>query len=235
MNHLSGLLLACLCLFASVCSSQNVSVPPLTAAVVAREGLDSYFTVDVLSDALVARMRQGGALPAGNVVEIGMLRHVRIVHYDYSGNVKRGELVCNKSIADDLISIFRQLYEHRYPIHSVALIDEYGADDDASMRANNSSAFCYRRIKGSTRLSKHSLGLAIDINPMQNPCVRHASDGKVVTVEPDVAEARRNAVRSPKMPHQIDRSDLCYKLFVAHGFRWGGAWRTKKDYQHFEK
>ena len=140
-------------------------------------------------------------------------------------------MVCNKAIAADLIDIFRELYHQGYPIERMVRIDEYGADDESSMRANNSSSFCYRAIAGSTKLSNHAKGLAVDLNPLYNPYVK-TTNGKTV-IQPSTAEAYVD--RKGDYPYKIDRDDLAYKLFIAHGFTWGGAWTSLKDYQHFEK
>ena len=164
-------------------------------------------------------------------IPLSELRYLRVLHYDFDGNVCQGELVCNKLISNDLLEIFEALFNARYPIERMVLIDEYDADDERSMTANNTSCFNFRTVAGTNKLSAHSRGMAIDINPLYNPYVRQVR-GKTV-VSPSAA--RPYADRSKAFPHKIDRNDLCYKLFVAHGFRWGGAWRSSKDYQHFEK
>ena len=87
-------------------------------------------------------------------------------------------------------------------------------------------------IAGSKKLSKHSQGLAIDINPLYNPCVRRLADG-TTSVQP--ATAGKYVNRNRRQRFMIDRNDLCYRLFVKHGFTWGGSWRSLKDYQHFER
>ena len=136
-----------------------------------------------------------------------------------------------QAIAKDLIHIFKRLLEAGYQIERVETIDKYDGDDERSMAANNSSCYNYRTIPGAERLSKHALGLAVDINPQYNPYVK-TRNGKTV-ISPEGAE--EYADRSKDFPHKIDRNDLCYKLFRSRGFRWGGDWRTMKDYQHFEK
>ena len=141
-------------------------------------------------------------------------------------------MVCNKKIANDIKDIFQELYKHRYPIGRMQLIDDYDADDERSMQDNNTSCFNYRAVAGTNKLSKHSQGLAIDINPLYNPCVRRRKDGSVL-IQPSTAH--RYANRSKKLPCTIDKEDLCYQLFIKHGFTWGGSWRTVKDYQHFER
>lgn len=159
------------------------------------------------------------------------LAYVHVLHYDFQGQVQEGELICNQSIAQDLVDIFYELYESQYPIEKIRLIDEYDADDEASMADNNTSCFNYRTVSGRTKLSNHSYGCAIDINPLYNPYVR-TSGGKEL-ISPD--NAVPYADRSADFPYKIDKNDVCYKLFIEHGFSWGGAWNSSKDYQHFEK
>jgi len=189
------------------------------------------FTSTAIPDSVFVRM-QGKSFPEGCTVARSELRYLRLSHWTNANQERVGEMVCNRAIAQDLIDIFRQLYEAHYIIESIHLIDDFGADDEQSMRANNTSCFCFRRVAGSQKLSRHSLGMAVDINPLYNPCVRLKSAGQR-TVQPSTATPY--ADRRGKFPQKITKSDLVYRLFTAHGFRWGGAWRSVKDYQHFEK
>lgn len=159
------------------------------------------------------------------------LRYVHIVHIDFDGNATEGELICNEKIAQDLVEIFYQLYQNEYQLEKVRLIDEYDGDDISSMEDNNTSCFNYRVVEGSTSLSKHALGLAIDINPLYNPYITYHNG----TQEISPAAAEPYADRSSAFPYKIDETDLCYKLFREHGFTWGGNWNSSKDYQHFQK
>lgn len=191
---------------------------------------DDSFSVSEITEEVLARI-DGKSYPKGCIVPLSDLRYLRVLHYDADGKVCRGELICHHSISDDLLDIFRKLFEAHYPIERMVLIDEYDADDEASMQANNTSAFNFRYIAGTRRLSMHARGLAIDINPLYNPYVRHRG-GKTV-VSPSGSETYADRTRS--FLYKIDRNDLCYKLFKAHGFTWGGDWKNSKDYQHFEK
>jgi hypothetical protein len=170
---------------------------------VAQYGESRCFASEPLSNAVFGRM-QGRSYPAGCRVPRASLRHVRLLHYDLDGNTRLGELVCHRDIADDLVAIFRELYRHRYPLQSVRLIDDFDADDERSMRANNTSSFCYRQIKGQTRLSAHAQGKAIDINPLYNPCWRRSRSGKV-TVQP--SNAMKYCDRTADFPCKIDRNE----------------------------
>ena len=202
---------------------------------VAAAGPGRCFASEEISDATFARM-QGRSWPEGCPLKRGQLRYLRLLHRNAEGRAQTGEMVVAAEIAPQVVEIFRKLYEAGYRIERMVLIDDYGADDERSMAANNTTCFNFRFQTGSrTRVSKHGLGLAIDINPLYNPYVRRLRGG-AYRVEP--AAGRKYAFgregRSD-IPYKIDRRDLAYRLFTAAGFRWGGAWRSVKDYQHFEK
>ena len=165
-------------------------------------------------------------------VSLDELSYCHVLFCGFDGLTHEGELIVNADIANDILDIFEELYINRYPIERMVLIDEYDANDEMSMRDNNTSAFNYRVISGSTTLSNHSYGLAIDINPLYNPYVVKKSNGET-EVQP--ATAGDYVDRTNGNPHYILKDDLCYRLFIEHGFTWGGDWNTKKDYQHFEK
>ncbi len=196
-----------------------------------REGWERLFSLQAIPDEVFVRMR-GKSYPADCSVARGDLRYLRVVHHDGTGHVRRGELVCNKAIAASLLTIFKELYRQKYPIASIRLIDDFDADDERSMRANNTSAFCFRRVKGAKTLSAHARGMAVDINPLYNPYYKKTATGKV-TVQP--GNALKYCDRTAAYPYKIVRGDLLHRLFLQYGFRWGGAWRTVKDWQHFEK
>ena len=160
------------------------------------------------------------------------LRYVHVLHYTFDGAAVEGELICNAAIADDFLDIFYELYRNEYQIEKIRLIDEYNGDDTTSMEDNNTSCFNYRVVEGSASLSKHAYGLAIDVNPFYNPYITYNGDG---TEKVSPAAALPYADRNASFPYKIDENDLCYKLFVQHGFTWGGNWNSSKDYQHFQK
>ncbi len=160
------------------------------------------------------------------------LRYVHILHYDFNGDPIEGELICNEAIAQDMVEIFYELYRNEYRIEKVKLIDEYDGNDTTSMEDNNTSCFNYRVVENTSSLSKHALGLAIDINPLYNPYITYNKDG---TSNVSPVAAMDYADRNKDFPYKIDEDDLCYKLFVEHGFTWGGNWNSCKDYQHFQK
>ncbi len=167
-------------------------------------------------------------------VSLDDLSYVGVLYNDFEGNVAQGELICNNAIALDLVEIFEELYRNGYQFERIELIDEYGGDDTLSMENNNTSCFNYRIVDGTDHLSKHAYGLAIDINPFYNPYVVFNKDGSGETyISPAGSEVY--ADRSKDFPYKIDENDLCYKLFIEHGFTWGGNWNSSKDYQHFQK
>jgi len=160
------------------------------------------------------------------------LRYLRVLHKDLAGNTRLGELIVNRQIAEDILNIMYELYINDYPIERMVLIDEYNGDDEASMEANNTSAFNYRTIANSSSLSRHSLGMAIDINPKYNPYVVPKSNG---TIYISPASGADYVDRTKDFSYKLSANDLCVKLFAQHGFTWGGYWNSVKDYQHFEK
>lgn len=160
------------------------------------------------------------------------LRYVHIWHYNLDGTPTEGELICNQSIAQDLVEIFYELYRSEYQLGQVRLIDEYNGDCLSSMEANNTFCFYYQMPQENPILSKHAYGLAIDINPLYNPCITYNADG-TAGISPAAAEPYADRILS--FPYKIDENDLCYQLFKEHGFTWGGSFNSHKDYQHFQK
>ncbi len=229
------LIMICTLWFAAHACSQSalrLAVGPVVdAAQLRRIPFDSCF-IAIRVPADVRRRMQGKSFPAQCGVKWTELRYLRVLHRNANGQPTVGELVCNSTIAADLLNIFRELYRMGYPIESMRLIDDFNADDERSMRANNTSAFCYRGVAGTKRLSKHSRGLAIDINPLYNPCVRQRRNG-TTSIQPTTAA--RYADRHITTPYTITAGSDIVRLFRKHGFRWGGEWRSVKDWQHFEK
>ena len=132
--------------------------------------------------------------------------------------------------ARDVVDVFRQLFEAAFPIRRMQLVDVYGADDDRSMAANNTSAYNCRRVAGTDRWSEHAYGGAVDINPVQNPYVRGTSfvpaEGARYVDVPRGADAR-------PAPGVIVAGDVVVRTFARIGWEWGGTWQSSRDYQHF--
>lgn len=203
----------------------------VTEAQIKAYGLEKCFQQQAVSESVFARIK-GKSYKAHCPLPLTDLRYVKVLHCNAEGKPQLGELLCHKNIATDLVDIFKNLYKAHYRIERMILIDAYGADDERSMSANNTTCFNFRYVAGTQRLSNHSKGCAIDINPLYNPYVKRSKNG-VLHVSP--ASARPFADRSKKFAYKIDTTDLCYREFIRHGFVWGGAWKRSKDYQHFEK
>lgn len=200
---------------------------PEEVAEAAPAPFEPVFSAEAVPAEVEARMR-GKSYPEGATIALSELRYLRLSYVDFDGAPQTGEMVCNAAIADDLVAIFRALYEAQYPICSILLVDEFGGSDDESMKADNTSCFNFRTVPGSKSLSRHAFGMAVDVNPLENPYINRSG-----VVMP--AEGEPYVDRSRDFPHKITRDDLCCRLFLEHGFTWGGDWSDRKDYQHFEK
>lgn len=166
-------------------------------------------------------------------ITYGDLRYVKVKYYNFNGKIKTGELIVNKKIAKKAVKIFYELFQIKYPIQRIRLVDEYQADDEKSMADNNTSSFNFRTIAGTNRLSKHALGLAIDINPRINPYINSKGvltpeNGKIYKVR-DMKKCKGKYAK-----YMIHKNSQITKIFKKYGFSWGGDWKYSKDYQHFE-
>jgi len=155
------------------------------------------------------------------------LAYLTITHVDFYGYSRHGHIIVAASIADEVLDIFREIYDYGFPIAGMRLIDYYDALDYYSMADNNSVGFNYRYIAGTTTLSRHAWGMAIDINPIQNPFIR----GDVILP----VAGRYYLDRSYVRPGMIVPGDVVYRAFTSRGWIWGGHWRVPIDYHHFER
>jgi hypothetical protein len=168
----------------------------------------------------------GSSWRRGCPVPLRDLRYLRLNHRDFAGLVRRGELVVHEDHAGRVLRAMERLWQARFPMRRMRLVDDYGGDDDRSMAANNTSAFNCRSVVGGSGWSQHAYGWAIDVNPVQNPFVM--SDG---TVLPPAGRAYVD--RSWNAPGMIHRGDVVVRAFASIGWEWGGNWPSSKDYQHF--
>ena len=212
------------CVFAAENSDAGA---PETAEAAAEEDTDFYMTE--ITDELFERIK-GKSFKDDCTLPREDLRYLHVLHKDVAGEIHEGEMIVNRHIAEDVLAILKELYEHDYPIEKIRLIDEYDADDLASMEDNNSSSFNFRLISHTNRVSKHGRGLAVDINTLYNPYTK-VVDGERI-IEPLSGEPYLD--REASFDYKIEKGDLCYQLFTEHGFVWGGEWPDRKDYQHFE-
>tara|TARA_B100000700_G_C15043382_1_gene856558 strand:- start:661 stop:1338 length:678 start_codon:yes stop_codon:yes gene_type:complete len=152
---------------------------------------------------------------------------VKVSYFNIEGEIKKGELIVNQEIAEEVVDIFRDIYECRFPIAKINPVHFYNCNDDKSMEDNNTSCFNYRTVTGTRKLSDHAFGRAIDINPLFNPFVTRR---KVVPVN-----GEKYVDRQINQLGLIQKNDCVVNAFKSRGWRWGGDWKYKKDYQHFYK
>ncbi len=177
----------------------------------------------------------GKSYKKNSAVSLDDLRYVRTLYHDFKGKIRTGEIIVNKAIAGDTEKVFRELYDEGYQIRKMRLVDDYwkkgysGTDmDNASMNDDNTSGFNYRMVAGTSSVSMHGYGRAIDVNPFENPW---CPGGKLY---PNQSASREYADRGRRLPHMIFSDSEITKIFKKHGFRWLGDTGTR-DYQHFEK
>ena len=206
-----------------LCVCVIVGVYSLTGSKAESAEADKFYATEI-SDEIFNRI-YGKSFKTDCTVPREDLRYLHLLHVDLDGKTHEGEMIVNYHIADAVLDIFRELYEAKYPIEKIRLVDEYDADDETSMRDNNSSSFNFRFISHTTRVSKHGLGLAIDINTLYNPYTK-VVDGERI-IEPATGEPYLD--RDADFPYKIDHDDLAYKLFTEAGFEWGGDWTDRKD------
>ncbi|MGH2785473.1 MAG: M15 family metallopeptidase [Actinomycetota bacterium] len=163
----------------------------------------------------------------GCPVPLDDLRLLRLTHNGFDGAVHTGEIVVHEDHARDVLGVFESLFDARFPIRRIELVDVYAGDDDRSMAADNTSGFNCRPSTGDAgSWSQHAYGLAIDINPIQNPYVPRSGP-----VEPPAGA--KYADRSVPVQGLIRPNDVVVRAFERIGWSWGGEWSSAKDYQHF--
>ena len=159
-----------------------------------------------------------------NKTELTLLK---LSFINMKGETKIGELVVDKNLSEEVVDIFEEIYNCKFPIEKMITIDYYNCNDDKSMEDNNTSAFNYRMVSGSRKLSDHSYGRAIDINPLLNPYIRKRD------IQPK--NGKKYVDRTQNEKGMILQEDCVVKAFKSRGWQWGGDWKYSKDYQHFYK
>jgi D-alanyl-D-alanine carboxypeptidase len=212
--------------------SSTPSPPPRTGESPDRSGFKGK--LGPLPDGLAAEMR-GTTWKPGCPVP---LEDLRILHFNYWGfdhTLDRGPLVVNASVAEDVLWVFKQLYEAEFPIKKVALATEFKParfeqhrriTSHRSVTASFNCRPVVTALGPGSDYSQHSYGLAIDLNPVQNPYV--TSDG---FVRNRAAEPYLN--RGRHLEGMIHQGDVAFRSFAAIGWEWGGHWSGDKDYMHF--
>jgi len=168
---------------------------------------------------------EGTLAPAKVIAELALVDvdYYSMVTSDYT----TGQIVVAEALAGDVQEIFGELRNKEFPIRSIVPIVHFGHDDFTSIRNNNTSAFNYREVAGTDRLSKHALGRALDLNPLLNPYVNKDGSPK---------EGSFNYPGyDPRIPGTIVKGDLVVKAFHNKGWIWGGDWDDALDLQHFSK
>ena len=218
------------------------------------------FSIESIPKDTASSMRAKNIWNEACPVTLEKLRLLKLTHYDFAGNLCAGEMIVHEKIAEITISIFKELLTLKFPIEKIRLIDHYDGNDELSMADNNSSCFNYRMIAGSEIVSMHACGLAIDINPVQNPYIiipeiRHPEEHEVR--RGDLLQLHEIAA-SPAAPRNdapcaqvkiypsagktyLNRANQrpgmlepVVSIFTQHGLIWGGSWNSPIDYHHFQ-
>ena len=213
LRRLPILLAACLLLTVDVAAGAGArAIPPFRAV------------VRVLTPAERADMTPT-VWRRGCPVALKDLRHVSLPYIGFGGRARRGAVVVNRTVAGKVVGAFRDLYRARFRIRRMRPIQAYGGDDFRSIEADNTSAFNCRPATGSRTWSRHAYGLAIDINPIENPYV---SGGRT-----SHRASRPYLNRSRVRRGMAVEGGALVRAFDARGWGWGGRWRGVTDYQHF--
>jgi peptidoglycan L-alanyl-D-glutamate endopeptidase CwlK len=152
------------------------------------------------------------------------LRLIDVRYWGFDGRLHAGQLVIHRELAAEIREIFALLEEWNFPVGGAVPIVRYGWSDEMSMAADNTSAFSYRCIAGTERLSCHATGRAVDINPLRNPALY--PDGRI---------APAGALYRPSDPGTFTGEHSAVRAFRERGWRWGGHFDHMRDYHHFEK
>lgn len=156
------------------------------------------------------------------------LRRVELNYVGFDGRTHRGALIVNRDVVAAVIDVFERLQALGYPIAKMQTVEAYpGAEDELSMADNNTSAYNCRGIPGSSSWSEHAYGRAIDLNPLINPYIDSTGAFQPANAGPWLDRSRTD-------PGVLHAGDDAVRAFLERGWRWGGNWRTPKDYQHFE-
>ncbi len=178
-------------------------------------------SVVIDSDMTFGEAVKGTKAPA-DVLKAQKLLTVR--YWSNDGKLHQGQIMVHKDAADDVKEIFKIIEETKFPVGKCIPIVKYDWDDGASMDDNNSSAFNYRTIAGTKKMSNHAYGKAVDINPLWNPFTRRNG-----SVSPEKGKYDRNREGTFYKEQRI------VKEFKKRGWRWGGEFTSYKDYHHFDK
>jgi len=195
-------------------NSQNVGFIPTNE----KSSKSELIIID--SDYTLEEALKGITIPSTVIDELEI---VSVSYYSFDGLLHRGQIIVNKKVAGDIKDIFNVIRDTKFPVEKVVPMAEYNWSDEQSMLDNNTSSFNYRFLSGAKILSMHASGLAIDINPIQNPYIKNGSNS------PSGSNYKLDAKGTICPDSEI------VKAFKAKGWSWGGDWKSLKDYQHFQK
>ena len=157
---------------------------------------------------------------------LNQMEFLNLQYISTDGMLHQGQMMVNKGIAKDILEIFAIILEVKFPIHKIVPMSFYGWDDNKSMEDNNTSSFCYRKVLNKDKLSLHSFGMAVDINPIQNPLVYSGAINKTIPA---------GAIYDINNAGTLIPDSYIVQAFLERGFRWGADFEEYSDYQHFYK
>lgn len=189
-----------------------------------------------LTPAVCAAMQTNNVITPINPIACERLRRVDFQYINFDGAIAAGHVVVLDAVADQVADIFSELFAQRFPLQKAVAMEAYQGNDEAAMRDNNTSAFNGRPITDGAAWSKHAYGVALDINPLQNPYISLTNEGDAKVLPP--ASAKSFVNRHDVRPGKVKRAGMVesvVEIFARHGFMtWGGEWDFPIDYQHFE-
>jgi hypothetical protein len=220
------------CRYATICIAASIL---LAVALTAHAGDAQEGTIVPVNQALCDDMKRHNVIRAGMPVGCERLSLVKFSYVGFDGGVHAGgEIMVMDAAAESVLRIFTKLLDICFPIAKARLINRYEGNDDASMADNNTSAFNARNVAGSKSLSLHAYGLAIDLNPIQNPYAQRS--GTRLTFSPPAGAAYANRLNDrPEENLRLGMAESAIDVFADEGFViWGGRWHDPIDYQHFQ-
>jgi hypothetical protein len=200
--------------------------------------VDPIFEIHELSEQNKQSLKTSGVWKPECPVPMERLRLLTVTHWDFAGNMNlNGQIMVLDAVAQPALDLFELLFECHFPIGKMQLMDAYRGDDNQSMEDNNTSCFNWRMVAGTTKASLHGYGVAIDINPVQNPCISFPEDQPGIAIY-SPARGTNYGNRLSQRPNKKPREgmvDEMLECFYRHGFsEWGGHWDTPIDYHHFQ-
>ena len=227
-------------------SPEEALLLPAETLIEPQADTDAYFVIRTIEEGDEVYNRiYGNSFPTDGGITTGEIRYLRVLHYDYNGQIRTGEIIVNAVAAEDTLAVFRELFDAEYQICQMVLVDAYydaewpefahlergNQADSVSIAHDNTSAFNYRVASNDfSKLSNHAMGRAIDLNPLENPYVY--VDGSVDGPNECLNYVDRSKATADN--HMIQDGDFVVTTFKNHGFSWGGDWEGDKDYQHFD-